>query len=108
MLKFIRLFVVKRSRIYSTCSLKAKQVELQFTVGEAISNASVGASSGAARDPWTCTEEQYSPPKSMELQYFRRSNSAVAVNRNAYQIILKWDCYIFFEIHPFFSDADHI
>lgn len=103
-LKFMRLFVVKSSRIYSPCSLKAKQVELQFTVGEAISSASVGASSGAARDPWTCTEEQYSPPKSMESQYFRHSHSAVAVNRDACQMlkILKWDCYIFFEIHPFF------
>lgn len=39
-------------------------MELQFTVGEAISSAAVGTSSGAARDPWTCTEEQYSPPHS--------------------------------------------
>lgn len=44
--------------------LKAKQVELQFTVGEAITRAAIGTSSGAARDPWTCTEEQYSPPQS--------------------------------------------
>ncbi|KAM7419137.1 hypothetical protein PAMA_016317 [Pampus argenteus] len=43
-------------------SVEAKQVELQFTVGEAITSAAVGTSSGAARDPWTCTEEQYSPP----------------------------------------------
>lgn len=42
---------------------KAKQVELQFTVGEAITNAAIGTSSGAARDPWTCTEDQYSPPR---------------------------------------------
>ncbi|XP_053185737.1 proteasome adapter and scaffold protein ECM29 [Scomber japonicus] len=43
-------------------SVEAKQVELQFTVGEAITSAAIGTSSGAARDPWTCTEEQYSPP----------------------------------------------
>ncbi|XP_037554197.1 proteasome adapter and scaffold protein ECM29 [Nematolebias whitei] len=43
-------------------SVEAKQVELQFTVGEAITNAAIGTSSGAARDPWTCTEDQYSPP----------------------------------------------
>lgn len=42
-------------------------MELQFTVGEAISSAAVGTSSGAARDPWTCTEEEYSPPQSMNL-----------------------------------------
>lgn len=41
---------------------KAKQVELQFSVGEAISSASVGTRSGAARDPWTCSEDQYRPP----------------------------------------------
>lgn len=38
-------------------------MELQFTVGEAISSAAIGTSSGAARDPWTCTEDQYSPPQ---------------------------------------------
>ncbi|KAJ0047308.1 hypothetical protein NL108_005076, partial [Boleophthalmus pectinirostris] len=43
-------------------SVEAKQVELQFIVGEAITSAAIGTSSGAARDPWTCTEEQYSPP----------------------------------------------
>ncbi|XP_054635764.1 proteasome adapter and scaffold protein ECM29 isoform X2 [Dunckerocampus dactyliophorus] len=43
-------------------SVEAKQVELQFTVGEAITNAALGTSSGAVRDPWTCTEDQYSPP----------------------------------------------
>uniref|UniRef100_A0A4W6G6E7 Ecm29 proteasome adaptor and scaffold n=1 Tax=Lates calcarifer TaxID=8187 RepID=A0A4W6G6E7_LATCA len=43
-------------------SVEAKQVELQFTVGEAITSAAIGTSSGAARDPWTCTEDQYSPP----------------------------------------------
>lgn len=42
-------------------SVEAKQVELQFTVGEAITSAAIGTSSGAARDPWTCTEDQYSP-----------------------------------------------
>ncbi|KAK7930020.1 hypothetical protein WMY93_006415 [Mugilogobius chulae] len=43
-------------------SVEAKQVELQFIVGDAITSAAIGTSSGAARDPWTCTEEQYSPP----------------------------------------------
>ncbi|XP_056135583.1 proteasome adapter and scaffold protein ECM29 [Lampris incognitus] len=43
-------------------SVEAKQVELQFTVGEAITSAAIGTSSGAARDPWTFTEDQYSPP----------------------------------------------
>uniref|UniRef100_A0A8C4GZW5 Proteasome-associated protein ECM29 homolog n=1 Tax=Dicentrarchus labrax TaxID=13489 RepID=A0A8C4GZW5_DICLA len=47
-------------------STKAKQVELQFTVGEAITSAAIGTSSGAARDPWTCTEDQYSPPHNMK------------------------------------------
>ncbi|XP_036407220.1 proteasome adapter and scaffold protein ECM29 [Megalops cyprinoides] len=43
-------------------SVEAKQVELQFTVGEAITSAAIGTSSGAARDVWTCTEEEYAPP----------------------------------------------
>ncbi|KAM9769134.1 proteasome adapter and scaffold protein ECM29 [Menidia menidia] len=43
-------------------SVEAKQVELQFTVGEAITSAAIGTGSGAARDPWTCTEDQYNPP----------------------------------------------
>ncbi|XP_064200970.1 proteasome adapter and scaffold protein ECM29 [Anguilla rostrata] len=43
-------------------SLEAKQVELQFTVGEAITSAAIGTSSGAARDVWTCTEEEFTPP----------------------------------------------
>uniref|UniRef100_A0A8C9VU15 Ecm29 proteasome adaptor and scaffold n=1 Tax=Scleropages formosus TaxID=113540 RepID=A0A8C9VU15_SCLFO len=43
-------------------SVEAKQVELQFTVGEAITSAAVGTSSGAVRDVWTCTEEEYTPP----------------------------------------------
>ncbi|KAG7272777.1 hypothetical protein CRUP_036837, partial [Coryphaenoides rupestris] len=47
-------------------SVEAKQVELQFTVGEAITSAAVGTSSGAARDPWTCTEEEYSPPDNVK------------------------------------------
>lgn len=46
-------------------SRQAKQVELQFTVGEAISSAAIGTSSGAARDTWTCTDDQYSPPHSV-------------------------------------------
>ncbi|XP_027874809.1 proteasome adapter and scaffold protein ECM29 [Xiphophorus couchianus] len=47
-------------------SVEAKQVELQFTVGEAITSAAIGTSSGAARDPWTCTEDQYSPPHNVK------------------------------------------
>ncbi|XP_072239435.1 proteasome adapter and scaffold protein ECM29 [Leuresthes tenuis] len=47
-------------------SVEAKQVELQFTVGEAITSAAVGTCSGAARDPWTCTEDQYSPPHNVK------------------------------------------
>ncbi|XP_032418373.1 proteasome adapter and scaffold protein ECM29 [Xiphophorus hellerii] len=47
-------------------SVEAKQVELQFTVGEAITSAAIGTSSGAARDPWTCTEDQYSPPHNIK------------------------------------------
>ncbi|XP_062334026.1 proteasome adapter and scaffold protein ECM29 [Osmerus eperlanus] len=47
-------------------SVEAKQVELQFTVGEAITSAAIGTCSGAARDPWTCTEEQYSPPDNVK------------------------------------------
>lgn len=43
-------------------SVEAKQVELQFTVAEAITSAAIGTSSGAARDAWTCTEEEYLPP----------------------------------------------
>uniref|UniRef100_A0AAR2L3Y5 Ecm29 proteasome adaptor and scaffold n=1 Tax=Pygocentrus nattereri TaxID=42514 RepID=A0AAR2L3Y5_PYGNA len=45
---------------------KAKQVELQFTVGEAITGASIGTCSGAARDVWTCTEDQYCPPQNVK------------------------------------------
>ncbi|KAI5087767.1 proteasome-associated protein ECM29-like isoform X1 [Silurus meridionalis] len=47
-------------------SVEAKQVELQFTVGEAITSASVGTCSGAARDVWTCTEDQYCPPQNLK------------------------------------------
>ncbi|KAF3687599.1 Proteasome-associated protein ECM29 -like protein [Channa argus] len=47
-------------------SVEAKQVELQFTVGEAITSAAIGTSSGAARDPWTCAEDQYSPPHNVK------------------------------------------
>ncbi|XP_057700353.1 proteasome adapter and scaffold protein ECM29 isoform X2 [Corythoichthys intestinalis] len=47
-------------------SVEAKQVELQFTVGEAITNAALGTTSGAVRDPWICTEDQYSPPSSVK------------------------------------------
>ncbi|XP_059409867.1 proteasome adapter and scaffold protein ECM29-like isoform X1 [Carassius carassius] len=47
-------------------SVEAKQVELQFTVGEALTNAAIGSCSGAARDVWTCTEEQYCPPDNVK------------------------------------------
>ncbi|KAM9313856.1 proteasome adapter and scaffold protein ECM29 [Pholidichthys leucotaenia] len=47
-------------------SVEAKQVELQFTVGEAITNGAIGTSSGAARDPWTCTEDHHSPPQNVK------------------------------------------
>ncbi|XP_062864223.1 proteasome adapter and scaffold protein ECM29 isoform X1 [Trichomycterus rosablanca] len=47
-------------------SVEAKQVELQFTVGEAITSASVGTRSGAARDVWTCAEDQYCPPEDVK------------------------------------------
>ncbi|XP_059513619.1 proteasome adapter and scaffold protein ECM29 isoform X7 [Myotis daubentonii] len=43
-------------------SVEAKQIELQFTIGEAITSAAVGTSSVAARDAWLVTEEEYSPP----------------------------------------------
>ncbi|KAF3852184.1 hypothetical protein F7725_005539 [Dissostichus mawsoni] len=49
-------------------SVEAKQVELQFTVGEAITSVAIGTSSGAARDPWTCTEEEYNPPEYIPSQ----------------------------------------
>ncbi|XP_078801492.1 proteasome adapter and scaffold protein ECM29 isoform X1 [Oryzias latipes] len=47
-------------------SVEAKQVELQFTVGEAITSAAIGTLSGAARDPWTCREDQYIPPHNVK------------------------------------------
>ncbi|XP_061108083.1 proteasome adapter and scaffold protein ECM29 isoform X2 [Conger conger] len=43
-------------------SVEAKQLELQFTVAEALTSAALGTSSGAARDVWTCSEEEYTPP----------------------------------------------
>lgn len=42
-------------------SLQAKQIELQFTIGEAITSAAIGTSSVAARDAWLVTEEEYTP-----------------------------------------------
>ncbi|MBZ3878380.1 Proteasome-associated protein ECM29-like protein [Sciurus carolinensis] len=42
--------------------IKAKQIELQFTIGEAITSAAIGTSSVAARDAWLVTEEEYIPP----------------------------------------------
>ncbi|KAG8455024.1 hypothetical protein GDO86_001298 [Hymenochirus boettgeri] len=43
-------------------SVEAKQIELQFTVGEAITNAAIGTKSSASRDFWVITEEEYLPP----------------------------------------------
>nr|XP_034996453.1 proteasome adapter and scaffold protein ECM29 isoform X2 [Zootoca vivipara] len=43
-------------------SVEAKQIELQFTVGEAITSAAIGTSSVAARDAWMVAEEEYTPP----------------------------------------------
>lgn len=37
-------------------------MELQFTVAEAITRAAIGTGSGASRDAWTSTEEEYQPP----------------------------------------------
>ncbi|KFP77947.1 Proteasome-associated protein ECM29, partial [Acanthisitta chloris] len=48
-------------------SVEAKQIELQFTVGEAITSAAVGTSSVAARDAWTVTEEEYIPPSGLKV-----------------------------------------
>ncbi|XP_041077323.1 proteasome adapter and scaffold protein ECM29 isoform X1 [Polyodon spathula] len=48
-------------------SVEAKQLELQFTVGEAITSAAIGTSSVAARDVWTCTEEEYIPPAEVKV-----------------------------------------
>ncbi|NXS93447.1 ECM29 protein, partial [Jacana jacana] len=47
-------------------SVEAKQIELQFTVGEAITSAAVGTSSVAARDAWTVTEEEYISPSDLK------------------------------------------
>lgn len=45
-----------------SCRLsQAKQIELQFTVGEAITSAAIGTSSVAARDAWMVAEEEYTP-----------------------------------------------
>ncbi|ELW70579.1 Proteasome-associated protein ECM29 like protein [Tupaia chinensis] len=43
-------------------SVEAKQIELQFTIGEAITSAAIGTRSVAARDAWLVTEEEYTPP----------------------------------------------
>lgn len=45
-------------------SVEAKQIELQFTIGEAITSAATGTSSVAARDAWLVTEEEYTPRRS--------------------------------------------
>ncbi|EPY85849.1 proteasome-associated protein ECM29-like protein [Camelus ferus] len=48
--------------IKTTKDSHAKQVELQFTIGEAITSAATGTRSVAARDAWLVTEEEYTPP----------------------------------------------
>uniref|UniRef100_A0A8C8RHE2 Ecm29 proteasome adaptor and scaffold n=1 Tax=Pelusios castaneus TaxID=367368 RepID=A0A8C8RHE2_9SAUR len=48
-------------------SVEAKQIELQFTVGEAITSAAIGTSSVAARDAWMVTEEEYTPPADVKV-----------------------------------------
>jgi proteasome component ECM29 len=48
-------------------SLQAKQIELQFTIGEAITSAAIGTSSVAARDAWLVTEEEYTPPAGTKI-----------------------------------------
>ncbi|XP_054842294.1 proteasome adapter and scaffold protein ECM29 isoform X2 [Eublepharis macularius] len=48
-------------------SVEAKQIELQFTVGEAITSAAIGTSSVAARDAWMVAEEEYSPPADVKV-----------------------------------------
>lgn len=48
-------------------SVEAKQLELQFTVGEAITSGAIGTSSVAARDVWMVTEEEYTPPADMKV-----------------------------------------
>ncbi|XP_043916968.1 proteasome adapter and scaffold protein ECM29 [Protopterus annectens] len=48
-------------------SVEAKQIELQFTVAEAITSAAIGTSSVAARDVWTVTEEEYTSFSDMKV-----------------------------------------
>ncbi|XP_039184910.1 proteasome adapter and scaffold protein ECM29 isoform X2 [Crotalus tigris] len=48
-------------------SVEAKQIELQFTVGEAITSAAIGTSSVAARDAWIVAEEEYTAPLDMKI-----------------------------------------
>ncbi|XP_072904697.1 proteasome adapter and scaffold protein ECM29 [Hemitrygon akajei] len=48
-------------------SVEAKQIELQFTVGEAITNAAIGTNSLAARDLWMVTEREYIPPDTIKV-----------------------------------------
>ncbi|XP_053152364.1 proteasome adapter and scaffold protein ECM29 isoform X2 [Hemicordylus capensis] len=48
-------------------SVEAKQIELQFTVGEAITSAAIGTSSVAARDAWMVAEEEYTPPADVKV-----------------------------------------
>ncbi|XP_031233380.1 proteasome adapter and scaffold protein ECM29 isoform X3 [Mastomys coucha] len=48
-------------------SVEAKQIELQFTIGEAITSAAIGTNSVAARDAWLVTEEEYIPPAAAKV-----------------------------------------
>uniref|UniRef100_A0A8C5D594 Ecm29 proteasome adaptor and scaffold n=1 Tax=Gouania willdenowi TaxID=441366 RepID=A0A8C5D594_GOUWI len=47
-------------------SVEAKQVEMQFSVGEAIACAAIGTKSVSARDVWVCPADQYSPPQDLK------------------------------------------
>ncbi|XP_008582127.1 PREDICTED: proteasome-associated protein ECM29 homolog [Galeopterus variegatus] len=48
-------------------SVEAKQIELQFTIGEAITSAAIGTCSVAARDAWVVTEDEYTPPAGAKI-----------------------------------------
>lgn len=61
----------------SSPSLQAKQIELQFTIGEAITSAAIGTSSVAARDAWLVTEEEYTPPPGTKYSAYRFFNHSI-------------------------------
>ena len=61
-IKWVLMGSVLPDSWHSFPPVQAKQIELQFTIGEAITSAAVGTSSVAARDAWLVTEEEYTPP----------------------------------------------